>query len=123
MNKLLDFPPVYSFLFFAILTLAASIGCFVVFSSWPDGYSAAGYYVSLLGFGYVLFELFRTKHISEVARANYDRAAEFMREQHYQFCLSEAERALEAALIEINDKLWTHASKSLSSLARYFSLI
>ena len=108
-------PPVYAFCFFAILIVLASVWCFRSFNTWPDRYSAAGYYVSLFGFSYVMFELLRAKRLAEVAREHYDRAAGLMRTQHYQFCLQEAQNTWNVALIEWQNKQWTHASRSLSA--------
>src|SRR5438105_2937421 len=75
--------PVYVFCIFAILITVASVWCFLAFCTWPDRYSAAGYFVSLFGFAYVLFELFRAKRVAQVAREHYDLAANLMRTQHY----------------------------------------
>ena len=103
-------PPVYAFCFFAILIVLASGWCFRSFNTWPDRYSAAGYYVSLFGFSYVMFELLRAKRLAEVAREHYDRAAGLMRTQHYQFCLQEAQNTWNVALIEWQNKLPTDSA-------------
>jgi hypothetical protein len=89
-GAILAIPPVYLVSLFAMLIAAASIRCFVAFDTWPDRYTAASFFVSLLGFAYVLFELFRGKRLADVARENYERAANMMRTRHYQFCLDEA---------------------------------
>ena len=122
-NRVLEARPAVAFGFFATLTLLASLWCFKAFDTWPDRYTAAGYYVSLFGFGYVLFELFRGKHIAEVARQSYLRAANLMRSTHYEFCLDEAQASLESALAELTRKQWTAAATSLHHLRRHCSYI
>ncbi len=117
-SAILGIPPVYLFLLFAMLIAVTSLWCFLAFDTWPDRYTAASYYVSLFGFGYVLVELFRGKRLADVARENYERAARAMRTQHYEFCLDEANRELDLALRDLSAKQWTHAAKSLQALAR-----
>jgi hypothetical protein len=116
-------PPSYAFCFFAILIALASVLCFISFDKWPDRYTSASFYVSLFGFSYVLFELLRAKRLAEVAREHYNRAADLMRTQHYQFCLNEAQITLNTALTELQSRHWTHASKSLTALARHLTNI
>ena len=70
-RSVLDANPVRAFFFFTVLIVVASAWCFWVFTTWPDRYTAGGYFVSLFGFAYVLFELFRSKRIADVARENY----------------------------------------------------
>ena len=70
-----------------------------------------------------MFELLRAKRLAEVAREHYDRAAGLMRTQHYQFCLQEAQNTWNVALIEWQNKQWTHASRSLSALARHLLIL
>ena len=50
---------------FVFLTLVTSFVSYKVFDTWGDRYGAAGYFVGLLGFAYVLFELLRSKGIAE----------------------------------------------------------
>ena len=118
-NTIFATPPVCVFCFFAILVVVVCAGCFKSFCNWPDRYTSAGFYVSLLGFTYVLFELLRAKRIAEVAQENYDHAANVMRTQHYKFCLDEVHNAFEAALNELANKQWTYASKRLNDLSRH----
>jgi hypothetical protein len=101
-----------------ILLLFLSIGAMVLNEKWLDRLSVIGFLVTVEGFGYVFYDLYRTRDLAEAERRGARETAAKHQAEHYRHCLETAQVWLTEAVLYTRTGKWTLASLRLEDLAR-----
>src|SRR5947209_1074054 len=101
---------------FSVVLVILGFLCYFTFATWTDWYTAMGFYVSVVGFGYLIFELYRTREVAELAKEAaqeqlraYQKAASEQSGEHYRYCLEQAKRWLDHISHHMQVKQWRSA--------------
>ena len=122
-----EFPPkVLAIILLIALVLIGAITCYL-YKEWPERYSVFGFYVTLFGFIYALYQLNETKIMAQLRDEEYKRASdEFSRlalhetKKHYRYCLDAANATLDMIKEHERKRDW---EPLLSELDRLIDLL
>ena len=118
-------PRVVSHVTLGILILVGIILAFMI-EKWIDWFSVYGFFITLFGFCYVLYDLFRTREVAEIEHTAYGKAKEHVVSEHYRFFLVKASNLVTEIELRVFHNEWHLARvriSDLSSTATYLSRI
>jgi hypothetical protein len=118
-----ELPPKILAVILVVVLLLIGLATCHYYETWLDRYTVFGFYVTLFGFLFTLYQLNETKLMGQLRAEEYKRASEeFSRlarhetKKHYRYCLETANATLDMVKDHERTKDWPHLLMKLDRL-------